>query len=184
MIKKLIGLIILIEFICSLSLATTFAAENLLLNGDFEAGTASWFFYSLSGGTFTTPSPGYNGTYQAQCVVYYASGNVQFYQYNVSLERYTRYRLTFSAYSQYGHDLQVDLVQHVSPYANYSDYYYFNLDTTWQTFSVEFTSLNSTFVTDCRFRFWMAPYATNGEIYYYDDVKLEKGMGDFFLLFP
>ncbi len=187
MIKKLTGLIILIGLIHGTNLATTFANVNLLPSGDFESGTSAWAYYSLNGGSFTTPTPGYNGTYQAQCTVTYASGNIQLYQWQVALEPSTRYRVTFSAYSAYGHDVTINIHKNESPYTSYDSNFsgVFDLGTTWKTFSYEFTSSGfSSPVSDARFRFWMAPYATNGEIYYFDDVKLEKGMGDFFLLFP
>ena len=41
-------------------------AVNLVSNPGFESGTASWNFYTSGTGSFTTPSPGYEGNYAAR----------------------------------------------------------------------------------------------------------------------
>ena len=45
--------------------------------------------------------------------------NVQLYQSGISLEPNTKCRLEFSARSNSGHDLSVNLHKHDSPYTNY-----------------------------------------------------------------
>jgi len=45
----------------------------------------------------------------------------------------------------------------------------------WQTFNIEFNSGGFTgTVNDGRLRFWLAPFVTPGDIYYIDDIRLEK----------
>lgn len=87
----------------------------------------------------------------------------------------TRYRLTFSAYSNTGHDVTVRILKHVSPYTAYMLDLTANLGTSWQTFFTEFTSSGFTgMVNDGRLMFWLAPYAAAGDNYYIDNVILQK----------
>ncbi|MDD5688208.1 MAG: DUF2961 domain-containing protein [Elusimicrobia bacterium] len=152
----------------------TSAAINIISNPGFESGTSSWIYYDGGGGSFSTTSPGYTGTNAAKCTIIAANGNIQLSQVGIVLEPNTHYRLTFSAYSTTGHDVMVNLVQNVSPYTNYGLSYISNLGTTWQTFITEFNTTGFTSeVSDGRLQFWLAPYATAGDIYYIDDVRLE-----------
>jgi hypothetical protein len=92
----------------------------------------------------------------------------------VTLEPLTRYRLSFAAKCNTGHDVDVSLFQNGSPYANYGlAATTFNLTSSWATYSVEFTTANfSTQVSDGRLMFWLAPYAASGDEYWFDDVSL------------
>ena len=151
------------------------AAVNLIKNPGFESGTTPWIFYASGGGTFTTPSPGYEGNKSAQLVLSNGGTNIQLYQTPVALEANTRYRLSFAAYSNTGHDMTVWLLKHVSPYTFYMPDFTVNLGTSWQTFSNEFNSTGfSGTVNDGRLMFWLTQYAAKGDNYYIDDVRLEK----------
>jgi hypothetical protein len=69
----------------------------------------------------------------------------------------------------------VYLHKHGSPYTNYGLSYTAVLSTIWQPFSIEFTTTGfSGAVTDGRLRFWLAPFATAGDTYNIDNVRLEK----------
>jgi hypothetical protein len=49
--------------------------------------------------------------------------------------------LSFSAYSNTGHDVSVSLLKHVSPYTNYGlSNQVVELTTSWQMYSVQFTT--------------------------------------------
>ncbi|HEX7627337.1 MAG TPA: Ig-like domain-containing protein [Candidatus Methanoperedens sp.] len=150
-------------------------AVNLVSNPGFESGTASWNFYTSGTGSFTTPSPGYEGNYAARLALTSSGTNIQFYQTGVTLEANTRYRLSFAAYSNTGHDITVRLFKHVLPYTNYMPDYTANLGTSWQAFTTEFTTSGFTStVNDGRFMFWLSPFAATGDNYYIDAIILEK----------
>ncbi|MFA4817183.1 MAG: carbohydrate binding domain-containing protein [Parcubacteria group bacterium] len=142
---------------------------NILTNGDFGSGTASWTFYTDGAGSFSVE----NG--QAKIQITTPGANVQLNQPGIALEPNTAYRLSFNAYSNTGHDLEARLIQNVSPYANYGLNQPFNLGTGWSTHSTQFTTAGfSSNVSDARLYFWLAPYDALGDQYYFDDVKLEK----------
>ena len=148
---------------------------NLIANPGFESGTTPWIFYASGGGTFTTPSPGYEGNRSAQLVLSNGGTNIQLYQTGLALEANTRYRLSFAAYSNTGHDMTLRLLKHGTPYTLYMPDFTVNLATNWQTFSNEFTSSGfSGTVNDGRLMFWLPSYAVKGDNYYIDDVRLEK----------
>jgi hypothetical protein len=159
----------------SFTIATASSGGGVIMNPGFESGTASWLFYTNGKGTFTATSPGYEGTKAARVALNSDGTNIQLYQAGISLEPDTRYRLSFSAYSTNGHDIIVNLIEHGSPYTKYGLEYTANLGTSWQTFSTEFTTQGFTgTVNDGRLMFWLAPFAGAGDIYFIDDVKLEK----------
>jgi hypothetical protein len=150
-------------------------ATNLLRNGNFEQGTSEWAFYTNGTGTLSTGSPAYACTVAATIRISKAGTNVQFYQAGFALEPQTHYRLTFAAYSSTGRDLAVHLHQH-SGSANYGlQNVRFDLQTSWRLFTVDFTTSGfSEPTTDTRLRFWLAPYDAAKEIYWFDDVRLER----------
>jgi len=150
-------------------------SNNIILNPGFESGTSPWRFYTSGTGTFTIASPGFEGNNAAKLALYSGSTNIQLYQTEVTLEPDTRYQLSFSGYSTTGHDVNVRLIKHVSPYTNYGLDFTADLGTSWQTFTTEFTTTGFTgTVNDGRLMFWLAPFATSGDKYYIDDVRLEK----------
>lgn len=156
-----------------------YGQTNVLLNGSFESGTTSWAFYTDGAGTFSSVTPGFDGSRAGRVSITTAGTNVQLYQLNVPLDPNTPYRLRFSGYSNTGRDLSVSLLKNVSPYTNYGlNGVVANLTTGWQTFTMEFTTTGfSTPVTDARFRFWFAPYDVAGDAYFIDNVVLEKAGG-------
>lgn len=150
-------------------------STNIIKNPGFESGTTSWLFYTSGAGTFGTISPGYEGTSAAKSTLNSGGTNIQLYQTGMMLQPNTRYRLTFLAKSTTGHDLTVKLFKHVSPYTSYGLSQTFSVGTGWQTFTTEFTTRNFASTTnDGRFQFWLAPFVTTGDIYYIDNVRLEK----------
>ena len=148
---------------------------GLIMNPGFESGTTPWLFYTSGAGSFTVGHYGYVGINAAKLTLNSGGGNIQLFQTGVALEANTRYRLSFAAYSTAGHDVTVRLFKHGSPYTAYAPDFTANLGMSWQTFSTEFTSSGfSGTVNDGRLQFWLAPYAAAGDIYYIDDVQLEK----------
>ncbi len=151
------------------------APVNIVNNPGFESGTSPWAAYTDGSGSFTTASPGYEGSFAARISISTPGSNVQVYQYNLSLEPATAYRLEFTARSNSGHNLSVFIHKHTSPYTNYGlNNYVANLTPSWQTFSTTFTSTNSVPVNDARLRFWFAPYDAAGDVYWIDSVVLTK----------
>ncbi|HWR26687.1 MAG TPA: chitobiase/beta-hexosaminidase C-terminal domain-containing protein [candidate division Zixibacteria bacterium] len=153
-----------------------FPGTNVLLNPGFESGNTSWLFYINNGtGTFNAESPGIEGTKAARIVLNNSSTNIQLYQKGVTLEPDTHYRLSFSAYSTAGHDMTVELIKHVSPYTSYGLKYTPDPGTNWKNFTTEFNTSGFTgMVNDGRLRFNFGAFAAAGDIYYIDDVRLEK----------
>lgn len=102
--------------------------------------------------------------------------NVQFYQMSIDLEPNTRYRLTFAAYSNTGHDLELFVHKNTGSYANYGlRRARADLTSNWKLFSTEFTTSGfNQPVSDARLRFWMAPYDAAGDVYWIDQIRLEK----------
>ena len=71
--------------------------------------------------------------------------------------------------------MKLRLVQHGFPFTDYGLNQTFDLGTNWQTFTTEFTAANLTAtVNDSRLMFYLAPFVEAGDIYYIDDVRLEK----------
>jgi regulation of enolase protein 1 (concanavalin A-like superfamily) len=149
---------------------------NILTNPGFESGTTGWTFYTDASATFSSVTPGFEGSKTGRVSITTPGTNVQLAQVNFPLDPNTDYRLTFAAYSNTGHDLSVSVLQNVSPYTNYGlSSSLANLTTGWQTFTVNFrTSGFSVPVSDARLRFWLAPYDATGDFYYIDNVILQK----------
>ncbi len=150
-------------------------AANSIQNPGFESGTASWLFYINGTGSFNVVSPGYEGTSAAKISISTVGANTQLYQPGIALEPNTSYRLSFAAYSTAGHDMEIILHKHDSPYTNYGLFYKANLGASWQTFTTEFTTSGfTTAVNNARLQIQLGTYAASGETYYIDNVKLEK----------
>lgn len=148
---------------------------NTINNPDFESGTTSWTFYTNGAGAFSASSPGFNGTKTANLSLNSNGTNTQLYQYGITLEPKTQYRLSFAAYSTSGHDLSVNLIKHGSPYTNYGLAYKANLGTAWQTFTTGFNTTGFTgTASDGRLMFLLSSFAEAGDTYYIDDIRLEK----------
>ncbi len=151
-------------------------ATNLVGNPGFESGTTDWTFYTNRTGTFSSVSPGVEGSKAARIHITQQGDNVQLYQSGISLRSGERYRLSFAAYSSTGHDLSVWAHKQGSPYTNYGlDEYVVNLTSSWRAFSVQFTATGfSGTVSNARIRFWLAPYDGAGDNYFIDNVVLTR----------
>jgi hypothetical protein len=151
--------------------------NNIIKNPGFESGTTSWVFYTNGQGTFNMAS-GYEGNNSAKLTMtrIVSPPNIQVYQNGVTLEPNTRYRLSFAAYSNTGHDLSVSILKHGSPSTNYGlSNYVANLGTSWSEYSIQFTTSGfSGNVTDARLMFWLGGFTAAGDNYYIDDIRLEK----------
>ncbi|MDL5502603.1 MAG: carbohydrate binding domain-containing protein, partial [Candidatus Methanoperedens sp.] len=148
---------------------------NLIQNPGFESGTTPWIASPTANVTYSRVTPGSEGTYAARLYIKTIGRNMQLYQKAISLEPNTRYRLSFAAYSTGGHDISVKLIKPVSPYTNYGLNQVYNLSTTWQVFSTEFTTTGFTSnVTDGSLQFYLNPYAAKLDSFYIDSVVLEK----------
>jgi predicted GH43/DUF377 family glycosyl hydrolase len=147
---------------------------NMIRNGSFETGTTPWTFYTNGTGTFSTVSPGTQGTRAGKISIGTPGTNVQLAQVGVTLQPNTLYRLSFDAYSNTGHDLTVYLQRNTSPYTNYGlNNFVCNLTNTWQHFAIAFTSSGfASSTSDSRLRFWFAPYDAAGDAYFVDNVVL------------
>lgn len=156
----------------------TTAVVNLLQNPSFEGGTTSWLNYSNGSMFFDIGSPGTDGANAARLTINTPGTNVQLYQINISVEANTDYVISFDAYSNSGHDIEVSLHKHTSPYTNYGlDGGTINLGSSWGSHSIPFTTNNlggSPSVSDARLRFWLAPYDAAGDIYWIDNIVLTK----------
>lgn len=152
------------------------SSGNLITNPSFEDGTQNWSFLTDGSGTFTTNSPAYEGASAAKVSITTQGSNVQLYQKGISLEPNTQYKLSFAAFSNTGHDLEVKLHKHGAPYINYGLDTTVNLGKTWKTFNLDFVTndLGGASVADGRLRFWLAPYEAVGDVYWIDNVVLAK----------
>ncbi len=149
---------------------------NVVQNADFESGTSPWTFYTNRQGSFVVAPPGSDGGSAAKVTLTRTGSNMQLYQAYLTLEPNTRYRLSFSAYSSTGHDMSVTVQKHGSPYTNYGlNAWVTNLGTGWQTYTTEFTTTGFTGqANDARLMFWFPGFASNGDVYYLDEVALER----------
>ena len=169
------SIVIIIATILPLARVRVYSDNNVLVNPGFESGTSPWNFYTNGEGSFTTVSPGSGSTKAAMIAITAPGTNVQLYQRNVPLVAGSSYRLSFDAYSNSGHDVEVILHKDTSPYTNYGLKKTFGITNSWSTYSVEFDTQGfSGTVNDGRLRFWLAPFDAAGDKYYIDNVVLQK----------
>jgi hypothetical protein len=158
----------------ALYIAADLGGNNVVQNAGFESGTSGWNFYTNATGSFTVAGPG-DGSVNAGVVTTTTVGtNIQLNQSGLALQPNTAYRLTFSAYSNTGHDLRVSVLKHGSPFTNYGlNLAIANLTTGWQSFTFDFTTTGfSTAVADARLMFWFASDAAPGDQFRIDNVSL------------
>jgi hypothetical protein len=149
---------------------------NIVQNPRFEEGEAPWRFYSSGWGGFETATPAYDGAFAARVEVGSAASNVQLFQYNLPLEPNQKYKLYFAAKSNDKRAVSIHLHKHGWPYTNYAvddQVLYADLDTEWQQYAFDLTT-NSLATADGRLRFWLAPYAAAGNVYWFDNIYLLK----------
>ncbi len=145
--------------------------NNVLVNPGFESGKASWSSYFANGaGSFSTVSPAYECNLSARFSFSGSSNNMQLYQVGFTLQPNTNYLLSFAATSSSGHDLSVYLQKHTSPYTGYGVSNTVDLSSSWQTFTIPFTTNGNPTVP--RLRFWFVGEATAGDVYGLDDVRI------------
>ncbi len=157
-------------------LKVTTGSVTLLANAGFELGTGSWAFYTNGAGTYTVVPAGPQNPHAGRVAVTTEGGNVQLYQSGVTLEAGESYLLYFRGYSTTGHDVSMSIQKHTTPFTSYGvSGQVFNLDTTWKDFVFPFTSSGFTGVaTDARVMFYLAPYDSAGDSFYFDDVVVAK----------
>jgi hypothetical protein len=136
---------------------------NLIKNPGFDTNTYSWNLFTNGTGTFKS----LNG--KGVISIVNKGTNTQVYQYNFALKANTKYRLTFDAYSNTGHDMQVRIIKHISPFTQYVSLFP-NLGTTSTTFTKEFTTTVAE--PNARVMFWISYLGYPGDIYTIDNVKL------------
>ncbi|MGA9120906.1 MAG: FG-GAP-like repeat-containing protein [Bacteroidota bacterium] len=149
---------------------------SVLANGSFESGTTSWNFYSNAGAALAIVAPGTDGSSAARVSITAGGTNVQLYQSGFALEANTAYVLKFDAHANVGRTISVSLQKHTSPYTTYGlAAQPFALGTSWQTFSVTFTTKGFTgTLTDTRLMVWLANQDAAGDQYFFDNVILAK----------
>jgi hypothetical protein len=148
---------------------------NVLLNPTFASGTNLWTYYNSTSGSFTITNPGTDDNNAARISVISQQSNMQLYQSGIQLTS-GRYRISFDAKSSSGNNIRVTLQNHVSPYNNYGmNKVIFDLTTQWQTFTHDFDTagFNGT-ASNARLMYWLANDAVAGDIYYIDNIKLQK----------
>lgn len=143
---------------------------NLIQNPGFADGKTGWTFHASGGGAFDV----IDGA--ARLTVNAPGNNVQLYQHSLTLKPATRYRLEFNAASNDGNALSVHLHQHDAPYNSYGlGGYVVDLSPELERFSVLLTTPDAADdLTDGRLRFWFAPYAQAGTVYWLSDVSLTE----------
>ncbi|MBI5474684.1 MAG: immunoglobulin domain-containing protein, partial [Ignavibacteriae bacterium] len=158
--------------IASVVTPATSLSQSLISNPGFENGTSSWEFYTNGGGTFTTEIQSDNRV--GKVSISKAGSNTQLYQTGIVLEAGKRYRLTFRAYSNTGHDVLLYIHKHGPPYSSYGlDGATADLTTAWASHSFEFTASGFTGIrSDGRFRIWLASTAVKNDMFYFDDFVL------------
>jgi hypothetical protein len=143
---------------------------NILENSGFESGKDSWSFFKIGPGSFDVVSPGFEGSYAAKISTARAASYVQLSQLDLAFERDANYRLSFAAYSTTGHDMTV-LLQSGFGLKTYKA----NLSPSWQTYSTEFKTTGFWSTGDNgRLIFVLFPYGRSGDVYYIDNVVLQK----------
>ncbi len=150
---------------------------NLVENAGFENGTASWSFQTNGAGTFAAvPVPGATGIHAGRIVIARQGTNVELFQTGFPLEANQPYRLTFRAYSNTGHDVAASVLRNSQPFPSHGlNNHVFDLGQGWNTFTVPFVATGfAGTTTNTRLRFGLGPYDANGDVYFFDEVSLER----------
>ena len=144
---------------------------NVLANPGFESGTASWNSYFAGGvASFSTGTPAFECERSAILSFSGSSSNMQLYQTGFSLQPNTAYVLSFAGSANSGHNLQVYLQKHTSPYTSYGLSATADLTSSWKVFTFPFTTGSDTSVP--RLRFWFVGSAVAGDVYMLDDIRI------------
>lgn len=155
------------SYICNTA-HTTVAHSNLITNGEFESGTASWS--NTAGTTFTTPSGGVSGN-KGSFVD--PDGTARELYQTFSLAASTDYSIRFWRYSATGNvTFKTLLIDHTSPFGNRGLNETVDPGTSWSYHASHFTTTSGAAATTSRFSFWMNTGA--GDTYYFDGVDIAK----------
>ncbi|MEM7331079.1 MAG: carbohydrate binding domain-containing protein [Chloroflexota bacterium] len=150
---------------------------NILSNPSFESGKSNWTFFTSGSGSFNvTGADSYHCDDAAKITITSGGNNIQLFQAGINLQANTNYRLSFAAKSNSGNDLSVSAQNHKPNYEYYGlQNRVANLTSNWQTIEIDFTTSGFSGTADnARLRFWLAPYAESGDIYWIDNVVLEQ----------
>lgn len=147
--------------------------HNVVQNFDFSAGDAQWKMHTNGTAVFSVEDEAVCGP-AATITIDQPGSNVQFYQPGLTLQANTTYLLSFWGKSNNGRNLSLFLHKHDPNYANYGlRDHEVDLSPDWQQFQIEFTTSGfSGEVNDARLRFWLAPHAKAGDVYWIDQVSL------------
>lgn len=147
------------------------SSANVVANGSFESGVQNW---TCSYCTLTAGAPAQSGAAAAQLRTTSAGKRAHLFQKGIALRPNTQYELSFWAKSS-GEDLQVDLLRHTSPNTNYGLNQTFDVTSSWQKFTVTFTTKGfNNNVTNGRLRF-RTPGGSNQEFSIDDIVLVASG---------
>jgi peptidoglycan/xylan/chitin deacetylase (PgdA/CDA1 family) len=152
------------------------APNSMLSNPGFESGISPWVFVNNQIGSFDNDASGFQSAHAGHVKINRIGVFTSIYQDDIKLEPNTRYRLTFRAYNPKKRDVMVSLHKSNSILTSYGlMFHYFNLTSSWNKYSVQFTTPKSgKSLKDGRLVFWMGPYSTRGDQYFFDDIVLEK----------
>lgn len=174
--KNLNKFLLVVLILIGMSFASSSFAANIILNPGFESGTASWVEYSNGSWTFTTSGPASEGSNAAKLQVSSPGTNVQLYQAGITLTVGKEYTLSFDAYSNTGHNMDVSIFKNIADYDNYGlNVSNVDLNTGWASYTYDFTASGFTgTVSDGRLMFWFAPYDAAGDVFWIDNISLAE----------
>jgi hypothetical protein len=148
------------------------AASNAVSNGGFSDGIASWAFEGS--GAFASAGPGYDDGQAAKVFIAQPTGNERLLQDGVVLKPDSTYLLTFAASCTNAHGLSVALVSRDDASMDYGlPNMGTVLGTAWKMYGFTITPRNFTSpVNNGRLEFNFGGYATAGDLYSIDQVRL------------
>ncbi|MFZ3167408.1 MAG: Ig-like domain-containing protein [Candidatus Methanoperedens sp.] len=147
---------------------STVTIDPTITNGNFSSGTTGWTFSGNGNKSVVSGRMRVNITAPD-------TAN-QLYQYDLSLSPDTYYHFEAVMNSTSGHNIDVNLFQHVSPYTNYGlDWNNININTSLTRYETNFTTSGfSSPVNDARLQFYFGLMGYANENYYFDNITLEK----------
>ncbi len=151
-------------------------AQNIVSNGNFEAGTASWSSWfdgstGYSGSFQTTTTNPYNGSQSGEVTINTIGTAQEAHKIMIKntgfiLQAGVEYNVSFYLKASSNQTFLVQVHQDGSPYTNYY-YQNYNATTSWQQFSFSFTSPVTT--SDVRFALKLGGSVAN---YQFDDLVI------------
>lgn len=147
----------------------TVTIDPTITNGDFSNGSNGWY---VSGNTsMAVISPNI-----MKVTIGAPDVTNQLYQYDISLSPDTYYHFEALMNSSSGHNIDINLFKHGSPYTNYGlDWDNINIDSSLTRYETNFTTSGfSSPVADARLQFYFGTMGYANEKYYFDNISLEK----------